>query len=448
MEFCPVVINYDLLYNAVEMEQRINRCHRQGQTSDVVVVNMLSKENLSDVRILELINKRTLQFDGIFGMSDEIVGNFDVPIDEVLTQVRKPNEIQEVFVVNLAKNENINRPIIVNAEDTLFTTFTKSVADKVTITPRYVSEMADEINAELWELVKRFFANCEDSNDYEVDDEAKTVTLTADKAPVLLYYWQGTGSRPYTGKKFYGMAKDFKPRHGKITLTSILGRSVLKATACADGGTIIVDADIEPCEIVMYDVSISTRREWLATYDVLVGITGKGEHLTDEQCRETLKLPVLSYTEDGKQTDYWLRQATGGVTQSHQLDYSIPKDRLIERYLSENDTAQAEEVERINLRAMRKKTALEHSLDDLRGQIKTAKQDLSANSGDRLKDYAVEKDLKELEKQLRAEEQNLFFEQMKIHVAAEEEIEAITAVAKFDTRVTKHFIVKVVGNNG
>lgn len=81
------------------------------------------------------------------------------------------------------------------------------------------------------------------------------------------------------------MAQDFKPRHGKITLTSILGRSVLKATACADGGTITVDADIEPCEIVMYDISISTRRGWLATYDVLIGVTGKGEPLTDEQCR-------------------------------------------------------------------------------------------------------------------------------------------------------------------
>lgn len=31
IEYCPVVVNYDLLYNAVEMEQRICRCHRQGQ---------------------------------------------------------------------------------------------------------------------------------------------------------------------------------------------------------------------------------------------------------------------------------------------------------------------------------------------------------------------------------------------------------------------------------
>lgn len=84
IEYCPVVINYDLLYNAVEMEQRICRCHRQGQQSDVLVINILSKENISDVRILELINKRTLQFEGIFGMSDDIVGNFDITLEDVL----------------------------------------------------------------------------------------------------------------------------------------------------------------------------------------------------------------------------------------------------------------------------------------------------------------------------------------------------------------------------
>lgn len=46
IEYCPVVVNYDLLYNAMEMEQRICRCHRQGQQSDVLVINLLSKENI------------------------------------------------------------------------------------------------------------------------------------------------------------------------------------------------------------------------------------------------------------------------------------------------------------------------------------------------------------------------------------------------------------------
>ena len=66
---------------------------------------MLSKENFADVRILELINKRTLQFNGIFGMSDDIVGNFDTEIKEVLQIFRSSTEVQEAFKTNLAVNK-------------------------------------------------------------------------------------------------------------------------------------------------------------------------------------------------------------------------------------------------------------------------------------------------------------------------------------------------------
>ena len=446
MEFCPVVINYDLLYNAVEMEQRISRCHRQGQLSDVLVVNLLSKENLSDVRILELINKRTLQFDGIFGMSDDIVGNFDTAIDEVLSKVRNPEDIQHSFEANLISNESANRQLISNAEDTLFTTFTKTIADKVTVTPQYISDKVATINADLWELVKYFFAK---HDDYKVNEEDATITLIADEAPQLFYYWSGKQSRPYKGKKKYGMAKDFKPHHGKIALTSIIGRGVIHQAACADTGMIIVDADIEPCEIGLYEVTLSASGNWrLASYDVLVGMTESNEILTDKQCKAIFELPALSYTEDGEPTENWLRGVTGENKTPHQFDYFVSKQDMIERYQSENNTAQAEEIERVKLRAMRKKAMQEHLLDDLRRQIKAAKQELNSNSGDRLKEYAIEKDLKELEKQLRGKEQTLFYEQMKIDVAAEEEIEALTRNMRLEARVRRHFIIKVVGKNG
>ena len=218
MEFCPVVINYDLLYNAMELEQRVSRCHRQGQTSDVVVVNFLSKENLSDVRILELINKRTLQFDGIFGMSDSIIGNFDVPIDDVLSQIRKLAEIQQAFESNLAAHEETNKPLISHAENTLFTTFTKSVAEKITVTPQYIKEAAADINATLWELAKILFAQHEG---YEIDEAAKTITLTAEEAPILFHHFTGKQNRPYKSIKKYGMGANFKPQHGRIALGKV-----------------------------------------------------------------------------------------------------------------------------------------------------------------------------------------------------------------------------------
>lgn len=108
IEYCPVVVNYDMIYNSIQMEQRICRCHRQGQNSDVLVINLLSHENFADVRMLELINKRTLQFNGIFGMSDDIVGNFDTKIKEVLKDFRHRDEVAQTFHKNLTTHRQTN----------------------------------------------------------------------------------------------------------------------------------------------------------------------------------------------------------------------------------------------------------------------------------------------------------------------------------------------------
>jgi len=110
---------------------------------------MLSKENFSDVRILELINKRTLQFNGIFGMSDDIVGNFDTKIKEVLQNFRSSTEVQDAFKNNLAVNKEANEELVDRTEDILFTTFTKSIADKVSVNPKY---MEDKLIQNIWKI--------------------------------------------------------------------------------------------------------------------------------------------------------------------------------------------------------------------------------------------------------------------------------------------------------
>jgi len=69
-----LVINYDLLYNTLKMEQRIDRCHRLDQQNDVLAVAFINKNNFADVRKLELVNKRFLVSDGVFGISDAVIG--------------------------------------------------------------------------------------------------------------------------------------------------------------------------------------------------------------------------------------------------------------------------------------------------------------------------------------------------------------------------------------
>jgi superfamily II DNA/RNA helicase len=51
LQFCSLVINYDLPWNPQRIEQRIGRCHRYGQKHDVVVVNFVDRSNEADARV-------------------------------------------------------------------------------------------------------------------------------------------------------------------------------------------------------------------------------------------------------------------------------------------------------------------------------------------------------------------------------------------------------------
>src|SRR3989339_221306 len=74
LQFCSLVVNYDMPWNPQRIEQRIGRCHRYGQKFDVVVVNFLNKKNAADQRVYELLDQKFRLFDGVFGASDEVLG--------------------------------------------------------------------------------------------------------------------------------------------------------------------------------------------------------------------------------------------------------------------------------------------------------------------------------------------------------------------------------------
>ncbi len=74
LQFCSMVVNYDLPWNPQRIEQRIGRCHRYGQRYDVVVVNFLNKNNAADQRVYELLAEKFKLFSGVFGASDEVLG--------------------------------------------------------------------------------------------------------------------------------------------------------------------------------------------------------------------------------------------------------------------------------------------------------------------------------------------------------------------------------------
>ncbi len=442
IEYCPVVVNYDMIYNSIQMEQRICRCHRQGQNSDVLVINLLSHENFADVRMLELINKRTLQFNGIFGMSDDIVGNFDVKIKEVLKDFRHRDEVAQAFKENLSTHRKENEQLVENSEDILFTTFTKSIADKVSVTPAYIEEKAAELNAELWELVKYYFETIKPGW-YEIDDENKTLTLVEGyKRPYLFSFNDNGRMKNYEGYKRYGLGKDFKPQTGRISFTSVFAKGILREidTNIPPEAKIYVNADIESCEIGFYNVAI-TSKDVSSSRCLLIGQTTSGKILSDEKCRELLSLPVIEIEE---RTNLEKIRLGSLLEDFGNLDEKISKDEIIKEYIKSLEGSFAFEVEKIKLLAGRKKTQLETDLNDIKTEIKDLKKQACANKLDELK---TTKRIKVLEKELLQREEKLFYDKAQIDVETEKEIADLTDDYNFNVLMSPHFKVQIFSTN-
>ena len=103
LQFCSLVVNYDLPWNPQRIEQRIGRCHRYGQKHDVVVVNFLNRKNEADQRVFELLSEKFQLFEGVFGASDEVLGaiesgvDFEKRINDIYQRCRKHEEIKVAF---------------------------------------------------------------------------------------------------------------------------------------------------------------------------------------------------------------------------------------------------------------------------------------------------------------------------------------------------------------
>ncbi len=103
LQFCSLVVNYDLPWNPQRIEQRIGRCHRYGQKHDVVVVNFLNKNNEADQRVFQLLAEKFSLFEGVFGASDEVLGaiesgvDFEKRIADIYQRCRTPDEIRTLF---------------------------------------------------------------------------------------------------------------------------------------------------------------------------------------------------------------------------------------------------------------------------------------------------------------------------------------------------------------
>lgn len=74
LQFCKVLINFDLPWNPMRIEQRIGRIHRLGQNDDVHIINLSAKDTIESY-VLELLDKKINLFRLIIGELEMILGN-------------------------------------------------------------------------------------------------------------------------------------------------------------------------------------------------------------------------------------------------------------------------------------------------------------------------------------------------------------------------------------
>ena len=137
LQFCSLVINYDLPWNPQRIEQRIGRCHRYGQKHDVVVVNFVDRSNEADARVYELLAQKFQLFEGVFGASDEVLGaigsgvDFERRIADIYQNCRDPQAIKASFEqLQLDLSGEISEAMV-KTRQLLLENFDEEVQDKL-----------------------------------------------------------------------------------------------------------------------------------------------------------------------------------------------------------------------------------------------------------------------------------------------------------------------------
>ena len=157
LQFCNLVVNYDLPWNPQRIEQRIGRCHRYGQKFDVVVVNFLNKANAADIRVYQLLAEKFQLFEGVFGASDEVLGaiesgvDFEKRIVDIYQRCRTPEQISLQFDQLQQELQSEIGQAKTNAHEQLLNNFDQEVIERVRVETSTALSRFQDI---LWKLAR------------------------------------------------------------------------------------------------------------------------------------------------------------------------------------------------------------------------------------------------------------------------------------------------------
>lgn len=158
LQFCSLVVNYDMPWNPQRIEQRIGRCHRYGQKYDVVVINFVNDNNQAECRAYQLLKEKFNLFDGVFGSSDEVLGSIESGVDfekrlyQIYQTCRTHEEIESAFDQLQTDLENVINDRIKQTKKFLIENFDEDVIDKLKIRQSSDADMISIFKRHFWNL--------------------------------------------------------------------------------------------------------------------------------------------------------------------------------------------------------------------------------------------------------------------------------------------------------
>jgi hypothetical protein len=180
LQFCSLVVNYDLPWNPQRIEQRIGRCHRYGQKHDVVVINFLNERNDADRRVYELLTEKFNLFSGVFGASDEVLGTIETGVDferrvlRIYQECRSQQEIADAFAALQAEMEQSIASRMDDTRKSLLEHFDEDVHTRLKVRLDQTQHSLDRFSKLFWSVTKSVLAENARFNDTDMTFDLHT----------------------------------------------------------------------------------------------------------------------------------------------------------------------------------------------------------------------------------------------------------------------------------
>ncbi|MBQ8272665.1 MAG: DEAD/DEAH box helicase family protein [Tidjanibacter sp.] len=298
LQFCSLVVNFDMPWNPQRIEQRIGRCHRYGQRHDVVVVNFVNQKNIADNRVYQLLSSKFNLFDGVFGCSDEVIGaidsgiGFEKKLNRIYQTCRTAEEIEAAFDELQKELEDVIRERLKQTHRSLLENFDDEVVQKLRMRQVDDCNRVNVYNRSLWLLAKSVLQ----SRISDIDDDTMSFTLISSPSDSIS-----------TGR--YRLGKDNGCDH-QLRLTHPLGEYIIAEARQSDTNSlsIVFDLDGHPirkslleeqrgCSGISYVYKVYTYNEHDSQEDLICcTITEDGTILHDDFAKALLQVSPMHYS--------------------------------------------------------------------------------------------------------------------------------------------------------